>query len=130
MQGWLKHVWDTKHLNNFSVECSLDKADRMRYGQSAMNHAMVFTAVDLDEKEKPKKWRVENSWGDKFGKNGYHIMTDDWFSEYTYQAVLGLEDLPPEKAERVSEILRSKPFVLPPWDPMGTLAHSKCITIF
>ncbi len=34
------------------------------------------------------KWRVENSWGDKGGNKGYHIMTDKWFDEYNYEIVV------------------------------------------
>ncbi|GIS54358.1 hypothetical protein Ct9H90mP29_14000 [bacterium] len=30
-----------------------------------MTHAMLFTGVDLNSKNEPTKWRVENSWGPK-----------------------------------------------------------------
>jgi len=63
-KGVNKHVWDTTLLDYdlaVGVKFELDKADRLRYQQSCMTHAMVFTAVDLNEDKKPRKWRVENS---------------------------------------------------------------------
>ena len=32
--------------------------------ESAMNHAMVITGVNL-ENDTPTKWKIENSWGDR-----------------------------------------------------------------
>ena len=42
----------------------------------------------LDQEGRPNRWRVENSWGKKLGRDGYFVMTDDWFSEYVYQVVV------------------------------------------
>ena len=41
-----------------------------------MTHAMVLTGVDLDENGKSIKWKVENSWGDKVGTDGYFVASD------------------------------------------------------
>ncbi len=60
----------------------LDKAARLDYGESKMNHAMVFTGVDLDDDGNPTKWRVENSGGTEAGDKGFMTMSDGWFSEY------------------------------------------------
>jgi aminopeptidase C len=30
------------------------------------------------------KWKVENSWGEKVGENGFFVMSDAWMDEYTY----------------------------------------------
>ena len=40
----------------------MNKADRLRYSQTMMTHAMLFTGVDVVD-GKPRRWRVENSWG-------------------------------------------------------------------
>ena len=45
-------------------------------------------------------------------------MSDDWFSEYLYQVVIKKSYLPP----KMQKILKEKPIVLKPWDPMGSLA--------
>ncbi len=47
----------------YGTDFKLDKAGRLEYRNSEMTHAMVLTGVDLDETGKPRKWRVENSWG-------------------------------------------------------------------
>ena len=31
------------------------------------------------------KWRVENSYAQQSGDNGYKVMTDSWFDEYNFQ---------------------------------------------
>jgi bleomycin hydrolase len=102
----------------YGLEFGLDKAERLDYGQSAMNHAMVFTGVDLDDDGNPTKWRVENSWGDKAGQKGFMVMTDRWFDEYNYEVAVERKYLTPE----LLDILTMEPVKLPPWDPMGALA--------
>ena len=103
----------------YGLEFGLDKAERLDYGQSAMNHAMVFTGVDLDDNGNPIKWRVENSWGDKPGNKGFMVMTDRWFDEYNYEVAVEKQYLAPE----LLEALTMEPVKLPPWDPMGALAR-------
>jgi len=98
---------------------TMDKAARLEYGDSQMTHAMLFTGVDLDSNGNPTKWRVENSWGDKGGEKGYHIMTDKWFDEYNYEVVVHKSCLPDELVD-LYQI--SEPIPLKPWDPMGALA--------
>jgi len=86
-----------------------------------MTHAMVLTGVDLDGDGHAHKWRVENSWGDKFGDKGFMIMTDAWFDEYVYEVAVSRDYLP----EGLAAVLREEPTVLPPWDPMGALAVAR-----
>ncbi len=47
----------------FNTEFPMNKADRIATYDSGSTHAMTLTAVDLDEKGKPTKWKVDNSWG-------------------------------------------------------------------
>ncbi len=102
----------------FGTDFSLDKAQRLDYGDSLMTHAMVFQGVNLDEKGKPTRWRVENSWGKEAGNEGYYVMSDDWFSEYTYQVVVHKKFLTPQQQKEWEQA----PIALEPWDPMGSLA--------
>jgi len=102
----------------YNTTFSMSKADRLEYGDSQMTHAMLFTGVDLDKEKKSRKWRVENSWGDKYGDKGYDIMTDPWFDEYTYEVVVHKDYITDEEFE----IYQKDPVPLKPWDPMGALA--------
>jgi bleomycin hydrolase len=102
----------------FETSIKLNKAERLDYGQSKMNHAMLFTGVDLDERERPRKWRVENSWGDQLGDKGFMVMTDLWFDEYTYEVVVHKRFV----SQEVLDLLKKDPIPLDPWDPMGALA--------
>ncbi|MBN2882013.1 MAG: C1 family peptidase, partial [Clostridia bacterium] len=95
----------------------LTKAEQLEYGDSLMTHAMVFTAVNIVD-EKTVRWRVENSWGDKSGKDGWFIMSDEWFDKFMYQVVVNKKYL----TDAQKEALKLEPIELKPWDPMGSLA--------
>lgn len=103
----------------YGTKPKMSKAERLIHGHSQMTHAMVFTGVDLDEKDSPRKWRVENSWGEKGGDKGFMIMTDDWFDEFTYEVVVNRRFVPPKSLKALDKA----PIPLDPWDPMGSLAR-------
>ena len=103
---------------SMDIQLTQDKAGRLDYSESLMTHAMVLTGVDLDENGKAKKWKVENSWGEKVGNKGYFVASDAWMDEYTYQIVVRKEFL--TAAELAA--YEAEPIVLAPWDPMGALA--------
>lgn len=99
------------------VKFGMDKAARLDYSESVMTHAMVFLGVNLVD-GKPNRWKVENSWGDKSGQDGYYIMTDEWFGEFNYQVVVNRKYLTAEQ----NAMFEQEPIHLKPWDPMGSLA--------
>ena len=92
----------------------MDKADRIRTFASASSHAMTLKAVDLDAEGKPVKWMVENSWGADSGHKGNLIMTDKWFDEYMFRLVAEKRYVP----QRILDMLKQKPEILPAWDPL------------
>ena len=97
----------------------MSKESRLRVGESQMTHAMVLTAVQVDEKSgKSVRWRVQNSWGENAGTKGWFVMTDEWMDEFVYQVVVDRSFVEKE----VRDALKTEPMVLPLWDPLGALA--------
>ena len=113
-------LWDANLFDYASVygsEFAMDKATRLQYGQTQMTHAMLFTGVDVVDGA-PRRWRVENSYGDKVGDKGFFLMNDSWFDEYMFEIAAPRSYL----SDDVLAALDTEPIVLPPWDPMGALA--------
>lgn len=103
--------------NTLQTTFPMTKAERLEYGESLMTHAMVLTGVNL-VKNKPTKWKVENSWGSDTGDKGFYLADDAWFDEFVYQVVINKKYLSQEQLEAYE----SDPIELEPWDPMGSLA--------
>ena len=116
-----KGIWDANLFDYeglYDTHFGLTKADRLVYHQTVMTHAMLFTGVDVVDGQS-RRWRVENSWGDENGKKGFFVMNDSWFDEYMFEIAGRKSYLTPE----LQEALELEPIVLPPWDPMGSLAR-------
>ena len=113
---WDARMFDHETLYGAPLELA-SKEDRLLYRGTAMNHAMLFTGVD-EENGKPKKWRVENSWGDKGEGKGFFVMNDSWFNEHMFEIAARRSRLP----AALRAALGTPPIVLPAWDPMGSLA--------
>ena len=113
---WNDQEFDFKSLLDLDIK--MDKGESLDFRSSAMNHAMCITGVAFDEKGVPTKWKIENSWGNDRGKQGYFMMSASWFDQYTYQAVVNKKYLTKEELAAYE----SEPVVLQPWDPMGSLA--------
>ena len=110
-------IWDAAlhdYEGLYGVDLSMTKAERLVARESALTHAMCLTGVDLVDGV-PRRWRVENSWGDKFGDKGFHTMSDSWFDEYVFEVVVRASRLP----EEVRAALETEPIMLPSWDPMA-----------
>lgn len=104
---------------NMYAARAMGKAGRLRVGESAMTHAMVLTAVHVDEKTgNCVRWRVQNSWGTESGDKGWFVMSDEWMDQFVYQAVVDPRFL----SKEVRDVLKKEPILLPLWDPMGALA--------
>ena len=113
-------VWDDQGLDDeamLGMSLYMSKEDQLDYSQGAMNHAMVITGVNLDQ-DKPNRWKIQNSWGDKVGNKGYFQCSDSWFDMYVYQAVIHQKYLNEDQLKS----WKKEPIVLKPWDPMGSLA--------
>ena len=114
--AWATDLFEYGSIYDFDFD--LDKEARVRFADSAMNHAMAFAGVDVAEDGSTRRWRVENSWGSKIADKGYFTMSDDWFTEYVYEVAVPKAMLPEEYLKALDEA----PISLPAWDPMGALA--------
>ncbi|MDQ2755565.1 MAG: C1 family peptidase [Actinomycetota bacterium] len=136
-------VWDAALYDYdavYGTTTDLHKADRLLHGATMMTHAMLLTGVDVIDRpeaaaapEAPelpqapegsgepvsRRWRVENSWGDKDADKGFHTMNDSWFAEHVFEIAVRRDALP----EHLRARLADEPLVLPAWDPMGALAR-------
>jgi bleomycin hydrolase len=97
----------------FGVELAISKADRARLHAGTSNHAMVLMGVDLDCGGRPRKWLVENSWGEDKGDEGSWTLCDRWFDEHVYTIIMHKRHVPEEVLQRFEE----DPIELPAWYP-------------
>ncbi|MEV6268008.1 aminopeptidase C [Kribbella sp. NPDC004138] len=112
--------WDAKLYDYgavYDTDFTLDKAERLVHHETLMTHAMLFTGVDVVDGT-PRRWRVENSWGDEKADSGFWTMNDSWFGEHVFEVAVRRSALPAELQARLDD----EPIVLPAWDPMGALA--------
>lgn len=98
----------------FGTSFPMDKADRISTFDSGSTHAMTLTAVDLDAKGQPVKWKVENSWGATYGQQGCLIMTNRWFNEYMFRLVVDKKYV----LENILKAEQQKPTMVTPDDPL------------
>ena len=71
---------------------------------------MVITGVNTNLTF--KKWKIENSWGDKEGKNGYFIMEEKFLKNYMISIVINKKYLNKNELS----LLKNKPIVVSKWD--------------
>ena len=116
---WDAELYDLKGL--YGIQFGMEKADRLRFGQTMMTHAMLFTGVDVVD-GKPRRWRVENSWGSEdSGEKGFYTMNDNWYDEHMFEIAAPKDYL----TDEMKSGLKGDPIVLPAWDPMGSLAREE-----
>ncbi|QZX48810.1 C1 family peptidase [Mycoplasma sp. E35C] len=79
--------------------------------------------IEAMDKLTINKWKIENSWGNDVGYEGFFVMSDSYFKKYTYQATINkqiFDDLISKL--NLKKDFDKKPIWLQPWDPIGTLA--------
>lgn len=66
---------------------TLSKEEALNLYDISMHHIMTFTGVNLID-NKPQRWKIEDSYGDKEKVNGYYIMNDNFFNEFVLSVVI------------------------------------------
>ncbi|QDF65088.1 C1 family peptidase [Mycoplasma nasistruthionis] len=98
----------------FTPVNNLNKADRIKFYNSNLNHAMAFVGVKFDEQNNTTFWKVENSWGDKYGKKGIFSMSDSLFDEYCFTAIVDAKYL-----DTKYQLDNPKVVEVELWDPLA-----------
>lgn len=89
----------------------LTQEENLNLHSITLAHAMSFVGVHIID-EKPVRWKVENSWGDKDNK-GYFIMNDNYFNDFVMNAIIKKEYL----TEKQLELLNQEAIIMNPDDP-------------
>lgn len=97
----------------FGIDLAITKAQRTRFHAGASSHAMALIGVDLEADGTPRKWLVENSWGEGKGRKGLWTLRDGWFAEHVYTVIANRRHVPEEIMKRFADEAR----VLPAWYP-------------
>ena len=96
MGGHFRKFRDTKtgildtRLYNYKETLNINKLtkeENLNLYDIRMHHIMVFTGVNLIN-NKPQRWKVEDSYGDKEKVNGYYIMNDNFFDEFVLSVII------------------------------------------
>jgi bleomycin hydrolase len=98
----------------YNLKFGFDKVGWVLTRDSAPNHSMVIVGMDTLN-GKPTKWKIENSWGTDRGKDGFFLMSDDWFDKFGYAVVIHKKYIP----EDILKLLETTPEELPFWDPLA-----------
>lgn len=74
----------------------LSKEEALNLYDIRMHYVMTFTGVNLVN-NKPQRWKIEDSYGDKEKVNGYYIMNDNFFNEFVLSVVIDKKYLSEEQ---------------------------------
>ncbi|WP_049690268.1 aminopeptidase C [Anaerococcus jeddahensis] len=91
----------------------MTKEERINSRFSTACHAMNLTGFDKIKKD-VKFWKIENSWGEDDGKDGYFSMTDEWFRENTFELIIDKKFL----TKKVMEAFDKEKIYYDEFDPM------------
>ncbi len=88
-------LYDYENLIKYK---SLNKEDGMLVGDIELHHWMTITGVQIEEGI-PKRWKVEDSYGDNEKINGYYIMNDNYYDKYVFTVIINKKYLSKKQLE-------------------------------
>ena len=100
----------SRYTNLFDIDLNMDNNEIFKTYGTMGEHSMIITGVNTNNKI--KKWKVENSWGNKEGNNGYFVMEDKFMMNYMISVVINKKYL----SSKELDILDTKPIEVSKWD--------------
>jgi len=100
----------SRYTNLFDIDLNMDNNEIFKTYGTMGEHSMVITGVNTNSKI--KKWKVENSWGEKEGNKGYFVMEDKFLKNYLISAVINKKYLTLKELD----LLDSNPIEVSKWD--------------
>lgn len=92
-------LYDYKNVLDFNP---LTKNEALDLHDIEMHHAMTFCGVHLLE-NKPIRWKIEDSYGNKEKVNGYYIMNDNFFNEFVLNVIINKKYLSKEQLDLLEQ---------------------------
>lgn len=98
----------SRYSNFFDIDLNMNNNDIIKTYGTVGEHSMVITGLNTNK----MKWKVENSWGNKEGNNGYFVMEEKFLKNYIISAVINKKYL----NKKELDILKTKPSLVSKWD--------------
>lgn len=95
----------------FDIDLVFNRNEISKTNAITESHIMLITGVDLVDNQ-PKKWKIENTWGENFGKNGQYVATNDWLNRYVFKICINKKYL----TDRQLNLLKKPPILVRKWD--------------
>ncbi len=81
---------------------TLSKEEALNLYDINMHHCMTFVGVNLID-NKPQRWKIEDSYGNKEKVNGYYVMNDNFFNEFVLSIVIDKKYLSEEQLKLLEQ---------------------------
>ena len=95
----------------FNIDLNMNNNEIIKTYGTMGEHSMVITGVSIIN-NKVNKWKLENSWGDKEGANGYFIAEEKFLNNYLISVVINKKYLNYKELD----LLETKPITVSKWD--------------
>ena len=92
-------LYDCKQTLNLK---RLSKMEALNLYDIRMHHVMVFTGANMI-KNKPQRWKFEDSYGNKEKINECYIMNDNFFDEFVLSVVIDKKYLSEEQIQLLAQ---------------------------
>ena len=125
LQEFPRHISDFNYVLStdgmdfeglFGIDFGMSRQDMAEIGETRLTHEMTLQGVELDADGNPLAWRVENSWGKDACKDGYLIMTADWFRTYGGNVSVRREFVPADALQQWDTLPAED---VPQWSGIG-----------